>query len=60
MHTDCPSVAYRPVQCDRCGDAYICTPDRDFYCAAEGDHCCEPCLVGDLPVQVIIPVLDGE
>lgn len=36
---------WKQVTCDRCGDTYQCQPGRDFYCAVEGDHCCEPCLL---------------
>ncbi len=39
--------------CERCGRGYVCTPWDDFYCADAGDHCCEACLVGGLPVHVI-------
>lgn len=44
-HARCTSNAYKWVTCDRCGRRFQCTPWEDFYCAAEGDHCCEPCLV---------------
>lgn len=44
-HPACDHV-YQQVTCDRCGRQYRCTPEDDFYCAAEGDHCCEPCLLG--------------
>lgn len=43
---DTASRAYQMVTCDRCKRTYQCTPSSDFYCAAEGDHCCEPCLLG--------------
>jgi hypothetical protein len=43
-HSTCANGGRR-VRCDRCGDEYVCTPQRDFYCAAEGDHCCEVCLM---------------
>lgn len=51
-HSKC-DWAWKPVKCDRCGAEFVCTPSTDFYCAAEGDHCCEPCLVGGLPVRVM-------
>lgn len=51
-HSQC-SNAYKQVKCDRCGKEYVCTPASDFYCAAEGDHCCEPCLIGGLPLRTI-------
>lgn len=58
-HSRCDH-AYKQVKCDRCGREYVCTPADDFYCAAEGDHCCEACLVGGLPVTVLDPsMLDG-
>lgn len=57
-HESCPSFAYKPVRCDRCGAEYICTPADDFYCVDEGDHCCEPCLIGGRPM--IVPALGGE
>lgn len=41
------------VQCDRCQRTLVVSPLDDFYCAAEGDHCCERCLIGGLPLQVI-------
>jgi hypothetical protein len=53
LHANCPDVAYKPVTCDRCGRQYVCTPSQDYYCAAEGDHCCEPCLIGNLPLTVL-------
>lgn len=54
-HANCGSHAYQQVTCDRCGSTYQCTPTADFYCAAEGDHCCEPCLfAGRKPNGVII------
>ena len=45
-HTACDN-ADKTVTCDRCGRTYVCTPSDDFYCAAEGDHCCERCLLRD-------------
>jgi hypothetical protein len=42
-HDSC-DYAYKQVKCDRCGREYTSTPSDDFYCAAEGDHCCERCL----------------
>ena len=50
-HSKCDN-AYKPVKCDRCGREYVCTPANDFYCAAEGDHCCEPCLLGGIPIFI--------
>lgn len=47
-HENCPARAWQWVTCDRCGAHYRCTPSQDFYCAAEGDHCCEPCLVAGI------------
>lgn len=55
--------AGKQVRCDRCGKAYICTPWQDFYCAAEGDHCCEPCLLAGVGVSEVHTVVideDGE
>lgn len=51
-HANCPDFADELVKCDRCGREYVCTPSEDFYCAAEGDHCCESCLIGNLPLIV--------
>ncbi|MBM0256373.1 hypothetical protein [Micromonospora sp. 4G55] len=53
-HADCDHAG-KQVTCDRCGSTYVCTPWQDFYCAAEGDHCCEPCLLGGRPLYVIVP-----
>ena len=54
-HADCGSHAYQQVTCDRCHRTYQCTPADDYYCAAEGDHCCEPCLfAGRKPDGVIV------
>lgn len=53
-HEHC-DYAGKKVRCDRCGREYVCTPETDFYCAAEGDHCCEPCLIGDRPLIVLNP-----
>jgi hypothetical protein len=44
--------AYKTVTCDRCKRPFTCTPWDDFYCAAEGDHCCERCLIGDAPLTL--------
>jgi hypothetical protein len=44
-HANCPDWAWRRVTCQRCRRHYVCTPGEDYYCAAEGDHCCESCLV---------------
>lgn len=54
-HSGC-NFAWKHVRCNRCGREYQCTPADDHYCAAEGDHCCEPCLTGGLPVTVLVPV----
>jgi hypothetical protein len=54
LHADCGSNAYKPVRCDRCGSEYVCTPANDFYCAAEGDHCCEPCLINGQPLITLV------
>lgn len=51
-HSTCNRV-WKQVTCDRCQRVFQCTPDDDFYCAAEGDHCCESCLVGGLPLHVV-------
>lgn len=53
LHTNCPSTAYKQVTCDRCHTTYRCTPAADYYCAAEGDHCCEPCLIAGWPLRVV-------
>lgn len=53
-HKDC-SNAYKPVKCDRCGREYVCTPSDGVRPAAEGgDHCCESCLLGGLPLRVLM------
>lgn len=52
VHPDCDNAG-KQVRCDRCGREYVCTPWDDFYCTPEGDHCCEQCLIGDLPLHVI-------
>jgi hypothetical protein len=52
-HAECGSNAWKPVHCDRCGRDFVCTPWDDFYCAAEGDHCCERCLIGPLKLTVM-------
>jgi hypothetical protein len=44
-HCDSRSFAYTTVRCDRCGRTFTCTPFDDFYCADDGDHCCEACLI---------------
>jgi hypothetical protein len=51
-HADCPSYAGQEVTCDRCGKTYRCTPAADYYCAVEGDHCCEPCLTNGRRIVV--------
>lgn len=53
-HAACDNAGKR-VTCDRCGRTYTCSPWDDFYCAAEGDHCCERCLVGGRLVAEIDP-----
>ena len=53
-HSAC-DFALKQVCCDRCGREYQCTPSDDHYCAAEGDHCCEPCLLGGRPLTVLMP-----
>jgi hypothetical protein len=50
--------AWKQVRCDRCGAEFQCTPSSDLYCAAEGDHCCEPCLLGGLPLTTFAVVED--
>jgi len=52
-HSGCDH-AFKPVRCDRCGREFVCTPWDDFYCAAEGDHCCEQCLLAAYPAPVIV------
>lgn len=52
-HANCPLTAGPDVTCDRCGKTYRCGPDADYYCAVEGDHCCEPCLIGGRPLLVV-------
>lgn len=54
-HTDC-DYAGKQVRCDRCGARYVCSPLADFYCTPAGDHCCEACLVGGLPVKSYVLV----
>lgn len=60
-HSEC-HPAGQDVKCDRCGREYVCTPFDDFYCAAEGDHCCESCLTGGRPIVHIDPAapLDAQ
>jgi hypothetical protein len=55
-HANCDTAAraYQQVTCDRCGHTYQCTPSSDFYCAAAGDHCCESCLLGGLPLHEVL------
>lgn len=53
-HSQCHH-AWKQVKCDRCGREFTCTPLDDFYCAAEGDHCCESCLIGGRELHVIDP-----
>lgn len=58
-HSQCNN-AWKQVTCDRCKRTYQCTPSNDFYCASEGDHCCEPCLLGGLPLHtVVLPQASG-
>lgn len=52
-HANCDGYAYQQVTCGRCGRTYQCTPWDDYYCAAEGDHCCEACLVGGRKIAVV-------
>lgn len=52
-HANCGGNAWKTVRCDRCKRTYTCKPWDDFYCAAEGDHCCESCLVGGRPIAYI-------
>jgi hypothetical protein len=59
-HENCTNNAYKPVTCDRCGRSYVCTPDADFYCAAEGDHCCESCLLLDRGISKIITLTPAD
>ena len=54
-HSNCNN-AYQPVRCDRCGREYTCTPSDDLYCAAEGDHCCERCLLSGAGVMRMLVV----
>ena len=54
IHADC-NFGYKQVKCDRCSREYTCTPWDDFYCTPEGDHCCEPCLVGGAEVIRVDP-----
>ncbi|QDY06123.1 hypothetical protein FJK98_02235 [Micromonospora sp. HM134] len=54
-HSAC-DFGWKPVQCDRCGAKYVCTPSSDFYCAAEGDHCCEPCLLRGMRATSVVVV----
>jgi hypothetical protein len=54
-HAECESKAWKPVHCERCGRDFVCCPWDDFYCAAEGDHCCERCLIGDRKLIVVDP-----
>jgi len=52
---DADSRAGTEQTCDRCQRTLVVTPWDDFYCAAEGDHCCEPCLIGGRELHVIDP-----
>jgi hypothetical protein len=58
-HSQCDFAGLR-VTCDRCGHTYVCTPANDYYCAAEGDHCCEPCLIRDLPLTALVITLEKK
>lgn len=57
-HRNC-NYAWKQVRCDRCGRTYQCTPSDDYYCVAEGDHCCESCLLRGRSLIVLDPS-DGE
>jgi hypothetical protein len=48
-HSTCNNGGKR-VRCDRCGDEFVCTPQRDLYCTPQGDHSCEPCLMSSAGV----------
>lgn len=54
-HDQCGGNAGKQVTCDRCGRSYVCSPWDDYYCATDGDHCCESCLVGGVKVAYIDP-----
>jgi hypothetical protein len=53
LHAACPSPAFQQVTCDRCKRKFKCTPWDDFYCAADGDHCCELCLIAPTGVTKV-------
>lgn len=58
-HSNC-DFAYKQVKCDRCATEFVCTPSSDFYCASEGDHCCEPCLLRGAGItEITVLRLDG-
>jgi hypothetical protein len=59
-HAQCPNRAWQWVMCDRCRRLYICTPSSDYYCAAEGDHCCEPCLLAAAGITELHIHQDGD
>ena len=58
-HSRC-DFAWKPVRCERCGREFVCTPWADLYCAADGDHCCEGCLLAGHPKPLIVldPITD--
>jgi hypothetical protein len=58
-HSRC-DFAGKPVRCERCGREFVCTPWDDLYCAAEGDHCGEGCLLAGHPKPLIVldPIAD--
>lgn len=51
-HSACDHAG-KQVRCDRCGRGYVCTPADDLYCTPKGDHSCEACLIGGLPLVVV-------
>lgn len=52
MHPACDHAG-KEVTCDRCGRTYVCAPSDDYYCTPAGDHSCEACLVGGLPLVTL-------
>lgn len=52
-HEACNFSGGKRVRCDRCKNSFVCTPTTDLYCTPEGDHACEPCLTGGLPVFTV-------
>lgn len=53
-HEQCRFTPGQRVRCDRCKNSFILAPAADLYCTPEGDHACEPCLLGGTPAITIV------